>query len=81
MLFKTVGFYSLLLGILTLVLFIYVLLGNRTMYFVVINLSVIGIIAAVIGLILDKTKMSSIIALILCVTPHMVLWIMNALRK
>lgn len=81
MILKTIGFYSLLLGVLTNFLFIYVLFGNRSMYFVIIDLSVIGIIASILGLIFDKTKPASMISIALFAAPHMILWIMNAFKK
>jgi len=81
MILRTLGFYSLLLGVLTVCLFIYVLLGNRTIYFIIVNLSIIGLIVAILGVVFDKRKLFAIAAAILFLAPHVIIWILNALRK
>jgi hypothetical protein len=81
MVLKTLGFYSLLLSVLTNCLFINVLLGNRTIYFVVVNLSIIGLIASILGVVFDKKKLFAIVAIALFLAPHVIIWILNAFRK
>jgi hypothetical protein len=57
------------------------LLGNRTMYFLIINLGIIGIILAIVGLIFDKKKVLALISIVLLVIPHIPLWMLDVIGK
>jgi len=80
MILKTIGIYALTLSILGNLIYIYIFFSwNRSLLFVVINVTLIGIATSIIGIIFDssKFKLISLISLLLCFIPYLIIWIIH----
>jgi hypothetical protein len=76
---KTFGFHALLLGLVADILFGFVMAGNRSVYFVVLDLSIVGIVLSICGLVFDKKKFICLAAGLLCLAPIVLHWIIQKL--
>jgi hypothetical protein len=74
---KTFGLYALVLGLLADLLFACVMAGNRSVYFIVLDLSIVGIVLSICGLVFDKRKLVCLVAVFLCLAPVVIHWIMQ----
>lgn len=72
--FKTIGFYSLILGIINVILFFIVIFGNRSIYFLILDLAIIGGIISLVGLYFDKNKLYALFSLFLILAPILIHW-------
>ena len=77
MILKTIGFYSLSLSILAVLLFAFVMLGDRSIYFIVISIAIVGLIVSICGLVFDKNKIYSLISIILFLIPPIIHWFLQ----
>jgi hypothetical protein len=71
---KTIGFYSLILGIINIILFFIVFFGNRTIYFLILDIAIVGGLISLVGLYFDKNKIYALVSLFLILLPIMIHW-------
>ncbi len=72
---KIIGFYSMILGVINIILFFFVIFGNRSLYFLLIGIAIIGCLLSLIGLFYDNKKLYSSLSLLILALPVLIHWL------
>jgi len=78
MILKTIGFYAIIIGIISNMVLLYLLFSqNRPLLFLLIDIAILGVIISIFSFIFDKRKIMSLISLILCLLPILIIYIIQ----